>query len=82
MCFKSISRKFQGSLKEVFKGFKEASRKFSRVFQNYVEISLGVSSEIYKGDLSAFSGSFKDISKKLKKFPEVSRVFQRSLMGV
>ena len=54
MCFKCVSRVFQGSLKEVFKGFKEASRKFLRVFQNYEEISLGVSSEIFKRDLSAF----------------------------
>ena len=41
------------------------------VFKNHEEISLGLSSEIYecyKGDLMVFQGSFKDISKKLRKF--------------
>ena len=70
-----MSRKFQESLKEVFKGLKEVSMKLLRAFEGYFknheEISLGVSSEIYecyKGDLRVFQGSFKDISKKLRKF--------------
>ena len=49
---------FQGSFKEVFKGFKEVSWKFLRVFKGYFknheEISVGVSSEIYEGDLRVF----------------------------
>ena len=44
---------------DVFKGF-------LRVFKKHEEISLGVSSEIYEGDLRVFQGSFKDISRKFK----------------
>ena len=71
----------QGSIKDVLRVFCGYFKKDSTVFQFSSKID-----EYFEGDLWVFQGSFKGMSKKLRKFQgcfeSVLRRFKRCLKGV